>query len=95
MSKFTEKVQLVREKMVSEFVSDLKYVKEHSSSTIVLSFAIIIFACWPSVSIKKSGIGEYMKNVGQCMAVTFCWLTIAERLKNEEDKSCKDKKDKA
>lgn len=94
MSKFNKKVQLVREKIISELDSSLKYFKEHFSSTIVLTFAFGVFAYWPSVSIKKSGMGEYMKNAGQCMAVTYALLTPAERLKNEEDKSCKNKKEK-
>jgi F0F1-type ATP synthase membrane subunit a len=94
MNKFTEKSQLVRGKIISELASNLKYFKKHFSSTIMLTFAIGIFAYWPSVSIKKSGMGEYMKNVGQCMTVTFCLITTAERLKNEEDKSSKNKKAK-
>ncbi len=94
MSKFTEKSQLIRGKFISELVLGLKYFKEHSSSTIVLTFAIGMFVYWPSVSIKKSGMGEYMKNVGQCMVVTFGLITTAERLKNGEDKSSKTKKEK-
>jgi F0F1-type ATP synthase membrane subunit a len=94
MSKFTKKSQLIREKTISELVSGLKYFKEHSRSTIVLTFAIGVFAYWPSVSIKKFGMGEYMKNVGQCMAVTFALIATAERLKNEEDKLCRNKKEK-